>query len=242
MRLIANIAQTEFHGLPSMASLAHLTETDSGWLLSIVLRVSDKRLIGGHVAPRGCERTCEFSLQARLAALASRLGAEGPNGSVVGGYVSRAARVLEQQLRRRHSSDESVLSAKQLRMAMFLLGSDLDQPLHTPEVAKACGISEGHLRRAFKTCTGLSPSKWRQEKRLQLCRTKLVETDDPMVDIARQAGFVVQSHFSRVFTRSTGTNPSEWRRLFQSAKRGLAPASDGGRSIYEADAPGAGRS
>ncbi|MGY3230351.1 AraC-like DNA-binding protein [Luteibacter sp. HA06] len=238
MRLIANIAQTEFHGMPPMASLAHLTQTDSGWLLSLVLRVSDKRLIGSHLAPSGCNRTDESSLQARLAALASRLGAEGPNGSVVGGYVARAARVLEQHLRRRRSADDSVLSAKQLRIAMLLLGSNLDRTLHTPEVATACGISEGHLRRAFKTCTGLSPSKWRQEKRLQLCRTKLVETDEPMVDIARQAGFVVQSHFSRVFTRATGTSPSEWRRLFQSANRALAPAAGSSRSLYDAHAPG----
>jgi hypothetical protein len=46
-----------------------------------------------------------------------------------------------------------------------------------------------------------------------------VQTDESLAEVARQAGFVVQSHFSRVFTRTTGMSPSEWRRVFQSAAR-----------------------
>lgn len=219
MRLIANIAQAEPLGMGRSSSLAQLTATDAGWLLSLVLHVSDKRLVGGYLSPASVEPVGGTAVHARLTALADRLASEGADASVVGSHVYMAARVLELQFRRRLPAEQSVLSSKQLRIATGMLGSELHRVIHTQAVATACGLSEGHLRRAFKTCTGLSPSKWRQEKRLELCRTQLVQTDESLAEVARQAGFVVQSHFSRVFTRTTGMSPSEWRRVFQSAAR-----------------------
>lgn len=219
MRLIANIAQPDHPAAPRDADVAQVTSINTGWLLSLVLHVSDKRLIGGCFLATGTTADSALGVHARLLDLASRLDAEGPGSSVIGTHLGHAALVLESQFRRRPSADQSVLSARQLRIARSLLESNLERALHDRDVAAACGISEGHLRRAFKTCTGMSPSKWRHEHRLRFCRTKLVETADPLAVVARQAGFVVQSHFSRVFTRSTGMNPSEWRRVFQSAAR-----------------------
>ncbi|MBB5357455.1 AraC-like DNA-binding protein [Rhodanobacter sp. ANJX3] len=187
--------------------------------MSLVLYVSDQRIVGGRLMKSDLEPTCEAMVSARLQTLAARLSLESSPSSAIGDHVQKAARVLEFALRKKRPAEECVLSAKILRIAKEILSSELSRPIHMPEVANACGISEGHLRRAFRTCTGVSPRQWRQERRLQFCRKELVETNRPLAHISREAGFVVQSHFSRVFIQSTGMSPSEWRRVFQSASK-----------------------
>ena len=219
MRLIANMPPTRCAVAPETYAVAYLTSIDSGCLMSLVLHVSDQRLVGGRLVARQLEPTCEALVRARLQALATSLGRDSSASSLISDHVEKAARVLEVGLRRRRPAEECVLSAKTLRIAKEILDSELGRSIHMPEVARACGISEGHLRRAFRTCTGVSPRQWRQERRLQFCRKQLVETDEPLAQISREAGFVVQSHFSRVFIQSTGMSPSEWRRVFQSASK-----------------------
>ena len=41
----------------------------------------------------------------------------------------------------------------------------------------------------------------------------LVESDEPLREIAVGAGFAHQSHFTRVFKEATGVTPAEFRRL-----------------------------
>jgi len=220
MRLIANIAPTQHTGIvQNRDALAYLTSTGSGWLLGLVLHVGDQRLVGSKLVTQQLEPTSESAVHARLKELASRLSNDLSEASSIGIHIEKAARVLARTLRRRRPAEQSVLSSRQLRISTGLLGSNLNETLQIYEIARTCGVSESHLRRAFRTCTGLSPRQWRQEKRLQFCRQRLVETDAPLATISREAGFAVQSHFSRVFTQSTGMSPSEWRRVFQSVSR-----------------------
>lgn len=219
MRLIANMPPSRPARACEPSAVAYLTSIDSGCLMSLVLHGNDQRLIGGRLVERQLEPTSEAMVRERLQALACSLARESSTPTVIGDHVQKAACALDGALRRRRPAEECVLSAKALRIAMEILGSELNRSIHMPEVARACGISEGHLRRAFRTCTGVSPRRWRQEKRLQFCRRQLVETDEPLARISREAGFVVQSHFSRVFIQSTGMSPSEWRRVFQSASK-----------------------
>lgn len=207
MHLIANMPPGRPAKAAGPSAVAYLTSTNSGCLMSLVLRVSDQRLVGGRLIARQLEPTCEAMVRTRLQALATRLSRESSAPSVIGDHIQEAARVLDAVLRRRRPPAECVLSTRTLRIATEILGSNLGRAIHMPEVARACGISEGHLRRAFRTCTGVSPRQWRQERRLQFCRKQLVETDEPLAHIARDAGFIVQSHFSRVFIQSTGMSP-----------------------------------
>lgn len=219
MRLIANMPPSRPARVNGSNAVAYLTKTDAGCLMSLVLYVRDQRIVGGRLMDRDLEPTSEAMVRARLQTLAARLSLDSSPSSAIGGHVKQAARVLEFALRKKRPAEECVLSAKTLRIAKEILSSELSRPIHMPEVANACGVSEGHLRRAFRTCTGVSPRLWRQERRLQFCRKELVETNRPLAHIAREAGFVVQSHFSRVFIQSTGMSPSEWRRVFQSASK-----------------------
>lgn len=217
MHLIAHIAPPQKtrwqNGLDAQA---YLTSTNSGWLLNMVMCVGGQHLVGGKLVNEELQPLCEATVYARLTDLAKRLSNDSSQVSPIGVHVEEAACSLALTLRRRRPAGQTVLSARQLRISTTMLGSRLGSPLHIPQVAQACGISEGHLRRAFRTCTGLSPRQWRQERRLQFCQRKLIETDAPLAVISREAGFAVQSHFSRVFTNSTGLTPSRWRCMFQS--------------------------
>ena len=121
------------------SAVAYLTSTNAGCLMSLVLRVSDQRLVGGRLIVRELEPTCEAMVRTRLQALATRLSRESSAPSVIGDHIQEAARVLDAVLRRRRPPEECVLSARTLRIATEILGSDLGRAIHMPEVASACG-------------------------------------------------------------------------------------------------------
>lgn len=220
MCLIANIeAAPSTAYVPDRDALAYLTSTGSGCLLSLVLHIKGQRFIGGKLVKGPQEPVSGNAIRDRLISLSSRLSCNSTSSASAGMHIENAARLMSRNSLRRRSADQSVLSARQLRISTALLKSNLDKNLHISKIARACGISESHLRRAFRTCTGMSPKQWRQERRMQFCRHKLVTTDAPLAVISREAGFAVPSHFSRVFARSSGLCPSEWRRAFQSLNR-----------------------
>jgi AraC-like DNA-binding protein len=220
MRFIANIDARQYdNSLFESDCVAHLTHTNSGWLLSLIMRIRGRRLVGGHLVTKDQTMAGESAICNRLQHVVERLAFSDSEFADVGAHLREAIRVFEQRLRHDRSARPSMLSARQLRIATGLLGASLS----ISQVALACGVSEGHLRRGFRTCTGVSPSKWRQERRLHFCRQQLIETNAPLSTIARRGGFSVQSHFSRVFTESSDMSPTEWRHLFQTATRAGAP-------------------
>jgi AraC-like DNA-binding protein len=200
-------------------STAHLTPTATGWLVSLIVPVDDQRLVAALVVQHDCEPISELALLQRIDGLACRASRETDMAEPVSAHLRCAAEAFHSSMR--PAARRVRLSTRQLRLAMDLLGSDLQSCLPIGVVARACGLSESHLRRGFRTCTGQSPGQWRLEQRLRLCRRELLETDLPLAQIARQAGFTAQNYFSRVFMRSSGVTPQEWRRIF----RGIAKTS-----------------
>lgn len=107
------------------------------------------------------------------------------------------------------------LSSSQLETAKNVLASRLDKVVTISEVATACGISRGHLNRSFRRMVGSTPMRWRMEVRLNLCRRLLLESDHPIAEVARAAGFGDPCYFSRAFTQASGLSPRDWRRVLR---------------------------
>jgi len=116
------------------------------------------------------------------------------------------------------------LAPWQQRRAVQMLSARLEHELPLAEVAAACGLSSGHFTRAFKRSFGLPPHRWLMRERVRRAAALMVDTGQPLDQIAVACGFVDQSHLSRVFRRIMHLPPAAWRRAqregFGSAERG----------------------
>lgn len=81
------------------------------------------------------------------------------------------------------------------------------------ELARECGMSEGHFSRRFKEVFGHSPSRFRTRARIDRARHLLRESPLSLYAIAEATGFHDEMHFSRVFKQETGTPPGRYRKL-----------------------------
>lgn len=106
------------------------------------------------------------------------------------------------------------LAAWQERRAKDLLESRLSGDLSLQELASECGLSASHFSRAFKASTGVTPSAWLQQRRLEAALRLLHSSFMPLATIALACGFADQSHLTRAFKQSYGVPPGEWRRRY----------------------------
>jgi AraC family transcriptional regulator len=104
------------------------------------------------------------------------------------------------------------LTVAQLHAAKQLLTARIDESIAIADVALACGLSRQYFTKAFKAATGVPPSHWLQQYRVEMAMQLLGTTALPIAEIAIECGFADQSHFTRVFSRFAGSSPRTWRK------------------------------
>jgi AraC-like DNA-binding protein len=80
------------------------------------------------------------------------------------------------------------------------------------ELAKLSGLSEPHFFRRFRQATGSSPIDWLRRERISHARRRLLQSADPVQQIAEQIGYNDPFFFSRDFKRYTGVSPKDYRK------------------------------
>ena len=78
-------------------------------------------------------------------------------------------------------------------------------------LAVQAGLSKFHFQRLFKSATGLSPSRYHINLRMNEARRLLRETKMSVVDVALEVGYTNPSHFAQVFRRVVGVTPTAFR-------------------------------
>lgn len=94
------------------------------------------------------------------------------------------------------------------------------EPISLRDVARAVGLSSGHLTTVIRRKTGRTVLEWITERRLAEARRMLVETDLAVEEIGRKVGYGEASYFVRSFRRTFGTTPAGWRRASRPQTRG----------------------
>lgn len=94
-------------------------------------------------------------------------------------------------------------------------------------LARALGVSDRHLRRAFEAEYHVSPVQYRQTCRLLLAKRLLTDTDLPVTEVALAAGFQSLRRFNALFQSRYRMAPTELR------KRRKAPAETAGQVTLE---------
>ena len=79
-------------------------------------------------------------------------------------------------------------------------------------LAERAGLSKFHFDRLFKSATGMSPSRYHINLRLDAARRLLRETKKSVMAVALDVGYTNASHFAQLFRRETRLSPSDYRR------------------------------
>jgi AraC-like DNA-binding protein len=133
-------------------------------------------------------------------------------------YVSHVAMALSAHLLHSYGSAppgtrrRGGLARWQEQRAKDLLMANLDGAISMADLAHVCGLTPSHFSAAFRQSTGVSPTAWLAEQRINKACALLLETDLPLAEVAIASGYADQAHFTRRFSRRMGMPPGSWRR------------------------------
>lgn len=96
-----------------------------------------------------------------------------------------------------------------VRVVRFLR-QDPARSVSLEQLAQLSGLSRFHLVRAFREHTGLPPHLYQLQLRVELSKA-LLRGDQPLAQVALEAGFADQAHFTKAFKRIVGVTPGAYR-------------------------------
>ena len=120
--------------------------------------------------------------------------------------------LLAEGLRRGKANDRGRIPPW-LRAANDMLRANFASRPTLSEVARAVGVHPVHLCREFRRHHQMTIGDFLRRLRIDHARRLLMNTHDPLSDIALACGFADQSHFSATFKRLVGTTPAKYRHL-----------------------------
>jgi len=109
-------------------------------------------------------------------------------------------------------SDSPSLPGYKLRQITDWMAARVAEDFSLDELAAQADLSKFHFHRLFKAATGLAPSQYHINLRLETAKRLLRETRQSIVSVALEVGYTNPSHFGQLFRRETGLSPSDYRR------------------------------
>ncbi|RUR27331.1 AraC family transcriptional regulator [Vreelandella andesensis] len=100
--------------------------------------------------------------------------------------------------------------------AEIWLQDTLDKPFGIEDLANHLGYSASQVRRQFRQCFNISPSAYREKRRLERAAVLLSLTSQNIAQIAIRCGYTNHSSFSRAFQRRYQLSPREYRHAVRS--------------------------
>jgi LacI family transcriptional regulator len=111
----------------------------------------------------------------------------------------------------RLSTDPTVVADPEVRAAMHFIQEHFTERLNVNHIVSKSGLSRSTLERRFRKLLGHGPLAELHKHRLEQARQLLVQSDQPIKQIARASGFRDVRHLSVMFRRKMGITPTEYR-------------------------------
>lgn len=105
----------------------------------------------------------------------------------------------------------SGLSRARLKRVQDYIETHLDGRLTLTDLAEVACLSSYHFSRSFKQAVGVGPQRFVMQRRLERAKGLIRATNQPLAQIAQQAGFADQSHLTSIFRREAGVTPGRYR-------------------------------
>src|SRR6478752_506978 len=100
----------------------------------------------------------------------------------------------------------------QLNKVIAFIGKHLDETITLDQLSDIACFSKYHFHRLFTAFTGLSLQQYIRWLRLKRAAHQLIiDKDQPIINIAINAGFESHEAFTRVFKKTCGVSPSQFR-------------------------------
>ncbi|KSB91883.1 hypothetical protein AS593_07630 [Caulobacter vibrioides] len=160
---------------------------------------------------------------ARAAARQDRLAAERRVREAIELVQREGKRLLDSA---RPTPPTGGLAPWQIRRIDAHLAAHLDAPVKVSDLAALVRLSVSHFSRAFAVSYGGGAREHIIQRRLERARRMMIETNEPLGQIAAACGFADQAHFSNRFRRAFETSPLVWRRLHQHGQDASIAAAD----------------
>ena len=100
-----------------------------------------------------------------------------------------------------------------VELAKAALERNLEARQPVSEVAAQLGMTEQAFRKRFARLAGVSPARYRADRRLTAAANLLRQTTMPLRDVAEALGFVDEFHLSKRFKDKFGIAPGQYRTL-----------------------------
>lgn len=105
----------------------------------------------------------------------------------------------------------SAYMSEKIQASVRWLEENCERPITVDQVAQAVTMSERNFLRRFKIETGVTPSRYLLDMRLDMCCRLLAETDLPVDKVARRCGLGGGGWLSKLFRKHLATTPTEYR-------------------------------
>ena len=114
------------------------------------------------------------------------------------------------------SSSRGGLTHWQAKRVFVYIESNIGLDIRVADLAGIVRLSTSHFSRAFRASFGQRPMAYVKALRVRHAQVVMLNTREPLSQVALDCGMCDQAHFTRVFRKIVGTSPSLWRRQFQS--------------------------
>ena len=104
------------------------------------------------------------------------------------------------------------LAPWQLKRVTEYVSANISRTIRTQDLAAVSRLSSGYFSYAFRRSTGQSPYAHVLHRRIEHAKQLMLQTDNPLSQIALDCGLTDQPHFTRLFRRIVGNTPATWRR------------------------------
>lgn len=111
-----------------------------------------------------------------------------------------------QFLKERHEKRYS----RNIILALEYIHNNYKKDISVQDIALEVGISEGHLRRCFKTEMSMNVVTYLTEYRLRIAKELMRNKRENVDDIWKKTGFASAQYFSYVFKKNQGMSPREY--------------------------------
>ncbi|MCK5128833.1 MAG: helix-turn-helix domain-containing protein [Clostridiales bacterium] len=90
-----------------------------------------------------------------------------------------------------------------------------NKSLNVSDMAKSVGYSKYHFTNQFTAYFGVPPYEFIIKERIELCKSKLINSNAQISTIALDLGFVDTAHLTNCFKKREGVTPSVYRRKWR---------------------------